>query len=175
MGWGAYGKIPALGDFVRIGLPQGFAGPWDEWLQKGMIDARRRFGTEFGPHYNVAPVWRFALSPGLAGPAAAGVLIPSVDRVGRTFPLTLVAAVRGAAPDPSGASGMAEAEEAALDALDPLSGPEALRAALSALEVPEGPPAPPGALFWTEGRRFHDPALEPGRLADLLLGHAEAL
>src|SRR5262249_23889417 len=38
------------------------------------------------------PIWRFALSPGLCGAGAAtGVLMPSVDRVGRYFPLTIVA------------------------------------------------------------------------------------
>jgi type VI secretion system protein ImpM len=39
-----------------------------------------------------APVWRFILPPGLCGPrAAVGLIMPSVDKVGRYFPLTLVA------------------------------------------------------------------------------------
>lgn len=38
-----------------------------------------------------APIWRFTLGGGLAGKnSAMGVLMPSVDRVGRAFPLTLV-------------------------------------------------------------------------------------
>jgi type VI secretion system protein ImpM len=42
--------------------------------------------------YLTSPIWRFALSAGLCGDAAAaGVLMPSVDRVGRYFPLTIVA------------------------------------------------------------------------------------
>ena len=172
MGWGAYGKIPALGDFVRIGLPPGFAGPWDRWLQEGMVAARRRSGEDFAPRYNLAPVWRFALSAGIAGAAGvSGVLIPSVDRVGRAFPLTLVAPAPGAPPEPGEAAGLAEAEEVALDALDPSAGREALVAALAGLEAPDGPPARPGAVFWSEGKRFHDPSLLPGRLADLFLGH----
>jgi type VI secretion system protein ImpM len=37
------------------------------------------------------PIWRFCLSPGVAGASGViGVLMPSVDRVGRRFPLTLV-------------------------------------------------------------------------------------
>lgn len=174
MGWGAYGKIPALGDFVRIGLPPGFAGPWDRWLQEGMVAARRRSGEDFAPRYNCAPVWRFALSQGIAGPSAAsGVLIPSVDRVGRAFPLTLVAEARGAPPEPGEAAVLADAEEVALDALDPLAGREALVDALARLGVPDGPHAPAGAVFWSDGLRLHDPSLLPGRLADLLLGHRE--
>ena len=37
-----------------------------------------------------APVWRFVLPPGLCGARAAiGLIMPSVDKVGRYFPLTL--------------------------------------------------------------------------------------
>ena len=43
-----------------------------------------------------APIWRFTLSAGLAGPdAMLGVLMPSMDRVGREFPLTLMTPVSG--------------------------------------------------------------------------------
>src|SRR5262249_20622931 len=39
-----------------------------------------------------SPVWRFFLSDGVVGSSAyAGVLLPSVDRVGRYFPLTIFA------------------------------------------------------------------------------------
>jgi type VI secretion system protein ImpM len=42
-------------------------------------------------------VWRFAISPGILGPEGlGGVMMPSVDRVGRYFPL-MIAAV-GAPP-----------------------------------------------------------------------------
>ncbi len=46
-----------------------------------------------------APIWRFTLSPGQAGPnTVLGVLMPSVDRVGREFPLTLVTKIAGNPP-----------------------------------------------------------------------------
>jgi type VI secretion system protein ImpM len=39
-----------------------------------------------------SPLWRFALASGVVGgPVWAGILLPSVDRVGRYFPLTIVA------------------------------------------------------------------------------------
>ena len=174
MGWGAYGKIPALGDFVRVDLAPAFVTPWDRWLQEGIAGARRSLGSGFAPRYNRAPVWRFALAPGVAGPmGAAGVVMPSVDRVGRAFPLTLAALAPGLPPDPEGAEALAEADEAALAMLDPGAGRDALRAALAALAPPEGRAAPPGATFWTPGRRIEAPLLRPALVTDLLLDHAE--
>jgi type VI secretion system protein ImpM len=47
--------------------------------------------------YLNAPVWCFALGPGLYGASAwAGVLTPGVDRVGRYFPFTIAQAIDGA-------------------------------------------------------------------------------
>ena len=39
--FGAYGKMPSLGDFFRINASRGFVEPWDIWLQTGMQEARR--------------------------------------------------------------------------------------------------------------------------------------
>ena len=89
---GAFGKMPALGDFLRIGLPPGFVDPWDAWVQRGMVAARAALGARWQGCYMSAPIWRFTLSAGLCGPwAVQGVLMPSVDRVGREYPLTLAA------------------------------------------------------------------------------------
>lgn len=91
VGFGAYGKIPSLGDFFRLNVSRDFVRPWDRWLQKGLSNVRTLLGDEWEQCYMSAPIWRFTLSGGLAGSKAAmGVLMPSVDRVGRTFPLTLV-------------------------------------------------------------------------------------
>lgn len=88
--FGAFGKFPALGDFFRMDLPQGFVDPWDRWLQEGMVAARATLGEGWQDCYFSAPIWRFTLSPGIVGASAmAGVMMMSVDRVGRQFPLTL--------------------------------------------------------------------------------------
>lgn len=88
--FGAFGKFPALGDFFRMDLPQGFVDPWDRWLQEGMVAARVALGEGWQDCYFSAPIWRFTLSPGIVGASAmAGVMMMSVDRVGRQFPLTL--------------------------------------------------------------------------------------
>ncbi|MGB5556679.1 MAG: type VI secretion system-associated protein TagF [Paracoccaceae bacterium] len=91
-GFGAFGKIPSLGDFFRLDLPHGFVEPWDNWLQAAIVSARDKLGEAWNARYLSAPIWRFSLPPGQAGPqAVSGVLMASVDRVGRQFPLTLAA------------------------------------------------------------------------------------
>jgi type VI secretion system protein ImpM len=96
---GVFGKLPSLGDFITRGLPASFTDPWHAWLVRGLADARQILGDRFEPAYMSAPVWRFALPCGVAGPdAATGIFLPSVDAVGRLFPLTL--AVTAATPFP---------------------------------------------------------------------------
>lgn len=99
-GFGAFGKLPALGDFLRMDLPQGFVDPWDRWLQEGILGVRAALGDRWQDCYFSAPIWRFNLSPGLAGAAPmTGVMMSSVDRVGRQFPLTLASSqADGSAP-----------------------------------------------------------------------------
>jgi len=81
---GVFGKLASQGDFVTRRLPPAFVQTWDTWLQEGMQALRERCGDAWLDGYLHAPVWRFALAPGMCG-----VLLPSVDRVGRHFPLTL--------------------------------------------------------------------------------------
>ncbi len=94
--FGAFGKIPSLGDFFRIGVTPNFVEPWDNWLQNGMRVTRTILGNQWQTCFMSAPIWRFTLSAGQAGPdTVLGVMMPSVDRVGREFPLTLVARIMG--------------------------------------------------------------------------------
>jgi len=91
-GW--HGKLPSLGDFASRRLDAGFVEVWDAWLAEGLL-ALREANADWLDAYLGSPSWRFLLAPGaLAGAAGAqgwaGVLMPSVDRVGRYFPLTLV-------------------------------------------------------------------------------------
>ena len=89
--FGAFGKMPALGDFFRLGAEREFVTPWDIWLQSTLLTAQSDMGAAFVAAYMSAPIWRFALPPSVAGTqGVVGVLMPSVDRVGRRFPLTLL-------------------------------------------------------------------------------------
>lgn len=89
---GFYGKLASRGDFVSRALPQSFIGPWDSWLAAGLLASQTCLGAEWLKVYLVSPLWRFVLAPGVCGPdAATGVVMPSIDRVGRYFPLAVVA------------------------------------------------------------------------------------
>lgn len=97
--FGAYGKMPSAGDFFRLNTPQGFVDPWDQWLQAGLLNCQSALGADWDACFLSAPIWRFGLSAGLVGPRPLmGVLMPSVDRVGRRFPLTLMAPLEEGTP-----------------------------------------------------------------------------
>lgn len=96
---GFYGKVPVLGDFVSRRLPPSFISRWDEWLSRCLSASRAQVGENWLRLYLTSPVWRFALGPGLCGELGwVGVMIPSVDRAGRYFPLTLAGAVEAGVP-----------------------------------------------------------------------------
>lgn len=97
-GPGLYGKVSKKGDFVTRRLARGFVDPWDTWLQAALAHSRDRLGEAWLPVYLNAPVWRFVLSAGICGDAVmAGVVMPSIDKVGRHFPLALAAEAEPAA------------------------------------------------------------------------------
>ena len=98
-GW--YGKIPSTGDFVARRVAPAFSEAWDRWLLGAFKASRERLGAAWQEAYLCMPAWRFVLSPGaLTQDAWAGVMVPSVDTVGRVFPLTVVAALPAASVDP---------------------------------------------------------------------------
>jgi type VI secretion system protein ImpM len=91
---GFFGKVMTHGDFVARRLPPGPQAMWDAWLQAGLQGSREQLGRAWLETYLTSPVWRFVLAGGVVdGGAWAGVLMPSVDRVGRHFPLTVLAPI----------------------------------------------------------------------------------
>jgi type VI secretion system protein ImpM len=87
-GW--YGKLPHLGDFASRRLPEAFIAGWDAWLGQALAASREALGPRWLQGYLVAPIVRFWLAPGLLGaPSWTGLVMPSIDRVGRHFPLAV--------------------------------------------------------------------------------------
>jgi len=160
---GFHGKIPARGDFVSAGLPRGFTDPWDRWMQRMVAASRATLDEEWLAAWRQAPVWRFALAPEICGRATVlGLWMPSVDRVGRHFPLTLAAVLVDIDPRELVADAcgfLAAAEAAGREALTDDLPPEALvaRMAAAATVSPTDPGVDTlrfpgsGALWWTEG------------------------
>lgn len=88
---GYYGKLPCKGDFLQRSVPQEFVDAWDAWLQECLHASRQQLEERWRDAYLTSAVWRFALAEGVCGSGTyAGVMVPSVDRVGRYFPLTVV-------------------------------------------------------------------------------------
>lgn len=175
---GFYGKLPARGDFVRGALPRDFTDRWDAWLAPAIAGSRERMGEDWLPAFLEAPVWRFALSAGLCGGRAAlGLMLPSVDRAGRYFPLTFAALYDdGIAPDddPLWLDGC---EAAGRAALEQDAGPELLGAMLGVPEAAERMETGiMQSVWWTEGAprvpatRFVLPGLPDASVYATMLG-----
>lgn len=138
-GW--YGKLPVLGDFASRRLPHEFVSAWDVWLQRGMAHSQEQLGAAWLEVFLTAPLWRFVLGEQtLDSRAWAGVLLPSVDRVGRYFPLTLCAPVPALSFDDEALRlmehWMDELEHAARVGLDPEQGLERFEARLAGIASP---------------------------------------
>eukprot|EP01037_Dinobryon_pediforme_P015263 gene15263-15412_t len=82
-----------------------------------------------------APIWRFRLPAGLCGPAAAtGMFMPSVDKAGRHFPLTLASI----GPDLAGPAWLDGAEDAGIAALEHILEPDEVLRRLQAIAADQG-------------------------------------
>jgi type VI secretion system protein ImpM len=90
MAWGLFGKLPQKRDFVALGIPHAVLHPFETWLQSAVAASRNELGRDWEEHFLVAPIWRFWLGHEIFGQVCAGGLMPSVDKVGRFFPLTIM-------------------------------------------------------------------------------------
>lgn len=171
---GFYGKLPGLGDFVARRLPADFIQPWDLWLRESLAASQGQLGEDWLDTYLTSPLWRFVLSPGLAGQRAwAGVLMPSVDRVGRYFPLTLACPLVdgidliGLLTQPEW---FERAEALALTGLDDDWAIERFDAHLLALGLPGGPVADSALVApvaaHANANRWRLPARSPADIRD---------
>ena len=88
---GLYGKLPGYGDFVHRNLPTHFLTAWDEWLQLYIAGSKEKMGEAWLDIYLTSPIWRFVLTAGVVDEFHwAGVVLPSVDQVGRYYPFSIV-------------------------------------------------------------------------------------
>ena len=166
VGW--HGKLPTVGDFATRRLDGNFVSAWDDWLCAGLARLRADDPQHWLEAYLASPTWRFVLTPGfLPAPLHAdswtGVVMPSVDRVGRYYPLTLATPLRvvPAGADEQGMlwSWLQCLEDAAVDALQDDWSIDALETELLRLGPPPAPvPVPvPVAVVANEA------AADPGR------------
>lgn len=135
-----YGKLPSLGDFASRRLPPEQLEALDDWLAEGLAAWREREPETWLQQFLAGPSWRFVWPAGLlpgAGPLV-GVLMPSVDRVGRYFPFVLLRPL--ALPlDGAGLAWLHRLDDLALDAMQEDWPLEQLEAELAKLDAE--PPA----------------------------------
>jgi type VI secretion system protein ImpM len=137
---GVFGKLPMHGDFIQRNLPANFISVWDEWMQYYIAGSKEQLGEEWLDIYLTSPIWRFVFSPGVIDENRwAGILMPSVDQVGRYYPFSVVIRL----PDEinpidfvsAHADWYASIEELALQALDGQFMVDELIEQLSGLEL----------------------------------------
>jgi type VI secretion system protein ImpM len=166
---GFFGKLPSHRDFLSRRLSPDLLAPWGEWLDSVVADSREALGDTWLATYLLSPIWCFAVSCGCCGERSfAGVLMPSLDRVGRYYPLSILAPIEG---DASAAEIAAEAtqwfarmEAAALSCLADDFNFAVFDATLAAEPLPSAQRSDDAA-----GRVVSSP-LEPGATLPRLLG-----
>lgn len=171
-GW--FGKLPGMGDFAHRRLPEALRERLDHWLHDGLLRLRERH-ADWASHYLEGPLWFFVLGDGVAGAFAwFGVLMPSVDSVGRYFPLVVVAECGAPLRELDGAAAAAVrqwwrlAAEAAFEGLENDLDATRFDAALQRLinaqgAMPEGGIAP--GIAWPDSGQslwLTDPAAQQG-------------
>lgn len=161
---GFFGKIPNRGDFVRNGLPPDFVAALDDWWQHVLPASRQIIGEGWVDAWMEAPLWRFALAPGCCGAGAAvGLWLPSTDKAGRLFPLTIAAVAPRWRELASFGDFLDAAEQIGLSALERDIAPEDLTAAIAKAAVAGSSvidePATGATVWWTDG----SPLVRPTR------------
>jgi type VI secretion system protein ImpM len=138
---GLFGKIGAKRDFIAIATPRSFLEAWEPWVQAALSASRHQLGADWRQAFVTAPVWRFWLGATICGTTVTGAIMPSLDGVGRYYPLTLHAMERegGGLPPPNidpQDEWFGQAEAFLLSTLDQTATFEQISDALDRLEVP---------------------------------------
>ena len=139
---GLFGKLSAKRDFIALSTPQSFLEVWEPWVQSCLSASQHQLGAGWKSAYLTAPLWRFWLGAELSGATVLGVFMPSVDGVGRYYPLTLLAMAEPSfsmpPPDLSAQdTWFSSAEDFLLSTLDRAKSFEEISAALEALSPPQ--------------------------------------
>jgi type VI secretion system protein ImpM len=147
---GLFGKLSAKRDFIALATPRTFLEIWEPWVQSCLSASQHQLGSDWQRAYLTSPLWRFWLGASLAGETVLGVFMPSLDGVGRYYPLTLMALADSSysipPPDLNAQdSWFTMGEEFLLATLDRNRSFEQIAAALDTLPAPHMEPTVPGS------------------------------
>jgi type VI secretion system protein ImpM len=129
MAIGLFGKYPLRRDFVVVNLPRQILNPLELWFQSAIAASQQALGRSWRDYYLIHPIWNFRIGRGIAGTDCIGAFAPSVDEVGRYFPLAVLALAepgRYFSPLPTGewTAFLATVHERLLSALDDERSPD---------------------------------------------------
>ena len=110
-------------------------------MQASIATSKLQLGADWQQHYLTSPIWRFWLGSEICGNSVIGAIMPSMDQVGRYFPLTVQAcADTGEDVDPpetdAQESWFEALEDFLLKTLEPELPFESVRDALSTFAAP---------------------------------------
>lgn len=165
---GLFGKLPAHGDFIRCGWPDETLDAVDQWLTAGIAALRgSRDEDAFAEAMHAAPLCQGYVPAGRLGPLALHLAIaPSIDRVGRLFP---VAAGRAGEGVWAGVTPLGEVLDAAIyDAVAGRIDAAALIEVIGSAATDGGEDAPPVSVWWT-GAPCGDPTVKSDAVDAVLL------
>jgi type VI secretion system protein ImpM len=89
-----FGKTPLMGDFLRVGAGGPAGEALEQWVEQGLGLAEGKRSSTWPSVYAAGATYAFIFRPPRASPARealVGVIKPSVDSVGRRFPLVVYA------------------------------------------------------------------------------------
>jgi type VI secretion system ImpM family protein len=87
-----FGKTPRMGDFLRVGNGGPAGEALEQWVEQGLALAEAKRGREWPAIYAAGATYAFVFRPPRATnlrEALVGVIKPSVDAVGRRYPLVV--------------------------------------------------------------------------------------
>jgi len=113
VGLGVFGKIPRRGDFISMGLPRTLTDRLEAWVKFGLGHAAKT--AQWEKAYFSSPIWQFTAAAKFWDNSPwSGLIVPSVDSIGRKFPLIIAAPVSAVSKE-----WLANAQAIALQALTP--------------------------------------------------------
>ncbi len=86
-----YGKLPSAADFVGRRMPHALESEWDTWIRSGLDQLRHDGGDKWQEKFVRCPTWFFMYPTRMQGMVAIGAIAPSIDRMGRYYPITVMA------------------------------------------------------------------------------------
>jgi type VI secretion system protein ImpM len=87
--FGCFGKLPIHSDFIRFHASGEEVRALDQWLQEGITVAHSRLGKRWEADFAQADPWNFVFQAEGTDAFLVGVLIPSRDQAGRSYPFFL--------------------------------------------------------------------------------------